>query len=53
MVSIFYKKPNNRRSLIIREMERKRKKNGKRKLASPMVQYGSNDSQQSHEKNKR
>ena len=40
---IFYERPNNRRSSTIREIERKRNKNGKSKLVSPMGQHDKNN----------
>ena len=53
MPFFFYEKPNNRRSPTIREMERKRNKNGKSKLVTSMGQHGRNSNQQAHWKNKR
>ena len=53
LMPIFYERPNNRKIPTLSEMERKRNKNGKSKLARPMDQHGRNDSYQSHRKNKR
>ena len=53
LMSIFDKRPNSRRSPIIREVEGKRNMKCKSELLNLMSQHDRNDSQQACERNKR